>query len=212
MSQHYLGLHIIQLVFHFCLYIPCDTKCRTFLRMAQYYIYKESIIFSNIVILLFFAHQSYQRNRKYLLFLPVKQMFEKSIKQVWLFIYLPRSLPSYFKYNRYCSFVPLFLFLFLFFVLFNPLNGQTDSTIRRLLPTDYLSVFDHFAGLARKGLKTSEKLCISKLWFKFSSIFKFKLSNISYQCCCLFQQLCAFTNLVVTFFSKYCPWILRMLL
>ena len=105
LSQHYLGLHIAQLVFHFCLYIPCDTKCRTFLRMAQYYIYKESRIFSNIVILLFFVHQNYQRNRKFLLFLPVKEMFEKSIKQIWLFRYLPRSLPSYFKYNRYCSFV-----------------------------------------------------------------------------------------------------------
>ena len=34
MSQHHLGLHNIQLVFHFCLYIPCDTKCRNFLRMA----------------------------------------------------------------------------------------------------------------------------------------------------------------------------------
>ena len=35
MSQHHLGLHKIQLVFHFCLYMPCDTKCRTFFRMAQ---------------------------------------------------------------------------------------------------------------------------------------------------------------------------------
>ena len=29
MSQHYLSLHNIQLVFHFCLYFPCDTKCGT---------------------------------------------------------------------------------------------------------------------------------------------------------------------------------------
>ena len=172
MSQHYLGLHIAQLVFHFCLYIPCDTKCRTFLRMAQYYIYKESRIFSNIVILLFFVHQNYQRNRKFLLFLPVKEMFEKSIKQIWLFRYLPRSLPSYFKYNRYYSFV--LVPFFFFFVLFNPLNGQTDSTNRWLLPTDCLIVFDYFAGLALKGLKTSDNLCISKLWFKLSSIFKFQ--------------------------------------
>ena len=34
MSQHHLGLHKIQLVFHFCLYMPCDTKYRTFFRMA----------------------------------------------------------------------------------------------------------------------------------------------------------------------------------
>ena len=34
MSQHHLGLHNIQLVFHFCLYIPCNTKCGTFLRMS----------------------------------------------------------------------------------------------------------------------------------------------------------------------------------
>ena len=27
------------------------------------------------------------------------------------------------------------------------------QTIRRLLPTNYLSVFDHFVGLALKGLK-----------------------------------------------------------
>ena len=37
MSQHHVGLHKIQLVFHFCLYMPCDTKCRTFFRMAHIY-------------------------------------------------------------------------------------------------------------------------------------------------------------------------------
>ena len=41
MSQHHLGLHKIQLVFHFCLYMPCDTKCRTFFRMAPRNILKE---------------------------------------------------------------------------------------------------------------------------------------------------------------------------
>ena len=35
MPQHHLGLHNIPFAFHFCLYIPCDTKCPTFLRMAQ---------------------------------------------------------------------------------------------------------------------------------------------------------------------------------
>ena len=33
-----------------------------------------------------------------------------------------------------------------------PQNGQTHSTIRRQLPTNCLSVFDHFVGLALKGL------------------------------------------------------------
>ena len=58
MSQHHLGLHNIQLVFHFCLYMPCDTRCRTFFRMApegflhwcdkykiftvNYFLYKEA--------------------------------------------------------------------------------------------------------------------------------------------------------------------------
>ena len=31
MSQHHQGLHNIQLNFHFCLYMPCDTKFRAFL-------------------------------------------------------------------------------------------------------------------------------------------------------------------------------------
>ena len=35
MSQHHLGLHNIQLVFHFCLYMPCDTNCRTFLEWLK---------------------------------------------------------------------------------------------------------------------------------------------------------------------------------
>ena len=46
MSQHHLGLHNIQLVFDFCLYIPCDTKCRTFFRMAlkdKFWCYKRRI-------------------------------------------------------------------------------------------------------------------------------------------------------------------------
>ena len=34
----------------------------------------------------------------------------------------------------------------------NPKNGQTYSTIRGLLPTNCLSVFDHFVGLELKGL------------------------------------------------------------
>ena len=41
MSQHHLGLYEIQLVFHFCLYIPRDTKCHTFLRMALSYYKKK---------------------------------------------------------------------------------------------------------------------------------------------------------------------------
>ena len=34
----------------------------------------------------------------------------------------------------------------------NPKNGQTYSTIRGLLPTNCLSVFDHFVGLELKEL------------------------------------------------------------
>ena len=34
-----------------------------------------------------------------------------------------------------------------------PQNGQTHSNIRRLLPTNCSSVFDHFVGLALKELK-----------------------------------------------------------
>ena len=33
-----------------------------------------------------------------------------------------------------------------------PQNGQTYSNNRRLLPMNCLSVFDHFVGLAHKGL------------------------------------------------------------
>ena len=33
MSQHHLGLHDTQLFLHFFLYMPCDTKCRTFFGM-----------------------------------------------------------------------------------------------------------------------------------------------------------------------------------
>ena len=35
MSQHHLGLQNIQLVFRFCLYMSCDTKCRTFLESVR---------------------------------------------------------------------------------------------------------------------------------------------------------------------------------
>ena len=46
----------------------------------------------------------------------------------------------------------------------NPLSAQPHKmikhtqTIRRLLPTNCLSVFDHFAGLALKGLKVDRAL------------------------------------------------------
>ena len=115
LSQHYLGLHIAQLVFHFCLYIPCDTKCRTFLRMAQYYIYKESRIFSNIVILLFLVHQNYQRNRKFLLFLPVKEMFEKILNKYGSLDTSQEVCPVTLNI---IGIVPLFLFLFFFSLFF----------------------------------------------------------------------------------------------
>ena len=37
-----------------------------------------------------------------------------------------------------------------------PQNGQTHSTTRRLLPTNCLSVFDHFVRLVLKGLSRSQ--------------------------------------------------------
>ena len=41
MSQHHLGLHNIQLVFHFCLYMPCDTKCHFFLEWLIFHFVKR---------------------------------------------------------------------------------------------------------------------------------------------------------------------------
>ena len=43
-----------------------------------------------------------------------------------------------------------------------PQIGQTHSTIRRLLPKNYLSVFDHFVGLVLKGLKRPVIFILSK--------------------------------------------------
>ena len=53
MSHHHLGLHEIQLVFHFCLYNLCDTKCRTILRMApvcKLYKFSKLIIRKSILV------------------------------------------------------------------------------------------------------------------------------------------------------------------
>ena len=62
-------------------------------------------------------------------------------------------------------------------ISFVHLGGQPHKifkhtqTIRRLLPTDCLSMFDHFAGLALKGLNTSnvmkmqEKILLSQILF-----------------------------------------------
>ena len=36
-------------------------------------------------------------------------------------------------------------------------NGQQTQTIRRMLLTNCLIVFDHFVGLALKGLKLTEQ-------------------------------------------------------
>ena len=38
-----------------------------------------------------------------------------------------------------------------------PQNGQHTQTIRRQQPTNYLSMFDHFKGLALKGLSFKSK-------------------------------------------------------
>ena len=35
------------------------------------------------------------------------------------------------------------------------------ETIRRLLPTDFLSVFDHFVGLALKGLTLEKNVMLN---------------------------------------------------
>ena len=55
--------------------------------------------------------------------------------------------------------------------------------IRRLLPTNFLSVFDHFVGLVLKGLSTFRKLKL-----KFPATY--------------FQRLCAWLNLLVRSFSQ----------
>ena len=39
-------------------------------------------------------------------------------------------------------------------------NGQTHQTIRRKLPTNCLSVFDHFVGLALEGLNVDLTLIL----------------------------------------------------
>ena len=53
-------------------------------------------------------------------------------------------------------------------MIFNPLNtnptkwSNTLKTIRRFLPTNCLRVFNHFVGLALKGLKSNLIIRISK--------------------------------------------------
>ena len=64
---------------------------------------------------------------------------------------------GFFTIGHYCY---VFSFLFLVFrhLLFSPLKCQPNKmvkqtqTIRQLLPTNCLSVFDHFVGSALKGL------------------------------------------------------------
>ena len=45
------------------------------------------------------------------------------------------------------------------------------QTIRRLLPTKCLSVFDHFVGLGLKGLKTARLLFIFSTRLQVSTLF-----------------------------------------
>ena len=56
--------------------------------------------------------------------------------------------------------------------------GKHTQIIRRLLPTNYLSVFGHFVGLALKGLKN--------VTFLFTVVNIFFFSVILY--CCLLQD------------------------